>query len=249
MTEYNINDELFDAICEAAFSQYVTDTCASYPSKEETDAMFTIPKKGRRRLKRALKAKKYGKPLFVVYLRRVAVILLVTVTVAFGVLMTNTEVRAAIKNTIIEWYSEYIKFNFIAGEETVVEIDPISTGEKSDVQDNTSNPLYDYEIGYIPAGFELDSIREKEHRRSYIYYNSSGKHISISINDPKYSTFSSDIEHNEYTEMKIDDRNVYLLYDDNRNDGSIIYSESDYIIYVYGSVEKTELIEIFKNIK
>jgi len=54
--------------------------------------------------------------LFVVYLRRVAVILLVTVTVAFGVLMTNTEVMAAIKNTIIEWYSEYIKFNFIAGE-------------------------------------------------------------------------------------------------------------------------------------
>jgi len=49
--------------------------------------------------------------------------------------------------------------------------------------------------------------------------------------------------------MKIDDRNVYLLYDDNRNDGSIIYSESDYIIYVYGSVEKTELINIFKNIK
>ena len=30
--------------------------------------------------------------------------------------MTNTEVMAAIKNTIIEWYSEYIKFNFIAGE-------------------------------------------------------------------------------------------------------------------------------------
>ena len=163
--------------------------------------------------------------------------------------MTNTEVMAAIKNTIIEWYSEYIKFNFIAGEETVVEIDPISTGEKSDVQDNTSNPLYDYEIGYIPAGFELDSIREKEHRRSYIYYNSSGKHISISINDPEYSTFSSDIEHNEYVEMKIGDRNVYFLYDDNRNDGSIICSESDYIIYVYGSVEKTELIEIFKNIK
>ena len=54
--------------------------------------------------------------MFVVYLRRVAVILLVTVTVAFGVLMTNTEVMAAIKNTIIEWYSEYIKFNFIAGE-------------------------------------------------------------------------------------------------------------------------------------
>lgn len=249
MNEYNIDDDIFDAICKAAFSQYIIDKCKTYPSKEETDAMFTISKRGRRRLKRALKAKEYGKPLFVVYFQRVAIVLLVTIAVAFCTIITNTEVRAAIKNVIIEWYDEYIKFDFIEERNETVEIDQPNKEENKGIRDTTSNPLYDYKIGYIPSGFELENISEMEFMRNYVYYNSFGKGISISISLPSYSTYAVDIENNKYIEMILDDRNVHFFYDDYLNTGSILCDDSGFIIYVYGDLNKQELIKIFKNIK
>ena len=211
--------------------------------------MYSVPKRGRRRLMRAIKAEQYGKPLFVVYLQRVAILLLVTITVAFGALMTNTEVRAAIGNVIIEWCEKYIKFDFNGGKDTIVDID--DTKESSDTSDQSfeSNPLYDFEIGYIPEGFELESSYEIEYMRSYTYHDSEGSYISISISHSNNYSIAVDIENYEYTEMIINDKNVYLMYDDNKKDGTIICNESDYTIKVYGAVKKEELIKIFENIK
>lgn len=249
MDGYRTKEELFDAICREEFLRYIKKESESYPSKEELDAMYSVPKRGRRRLLRAIKAERYGKPLLVVYLRRAAVILLVTITVAFGVLMTNTEVRAAISKAIIEWYEKYIEFDFNGGKETVVKID--DTEESSDDSEKSfeSNPLYDYEIGYIPEGYELESSKERERMRNYIYYDSIDNCVMISINDSNHSTYSVDIENNEYSEIIINGRNAYCLYDDNIGSGSIIAKESEYVIYVYGTVKKEELIKIFENIK
>ena len=248
MDDYKTKEELFDAICRAEFSRYIKNKCETYPSKEELDAMYSVPKRGRRRLMRAIKAEQYGKPLFVVYLQRVAILLLVTITVAFGVLMTNTEVRAEIGNVIIEWCEKYIKFDFNGGKETIVEIDDTEGSSDTSDQSFESNPIYDYEIGYIPEGFDLENSKERGYTRNYIYYDAIDNCVGISINDSNHSTYSVDIENNEYTEIIINGKKAYCLYDDSVGSGSIIANEAEYIIYVYGTVSKEELIKIFENI-
>lgn len=254
MDGYRTKEELFDAICREEFLRYIKKESESYPSKEELDAMYTVSKRGRRRLMRAIKAERYGKPLLAVYLQRVAIILLVTITVAFGVLMTNTEVRAAIGKVFIEWYEKYVKFDFNGGEGVNIKIEDTKENSNENSGENTepafeSNPLYDYEIGYIPEGYELESSREIDYMRDYIYFNSEGSCVDIMISHINNISISFDIENHEYTETEINGKPVYLLYSDSIGDGTIICNESDYIISVYGTVKKEELIKIFENIK
>lgn len=237
MTENDRNEILFDALCKAAFTQYVTDEAKKLPSQEETDALFPAPKKGLRHLKRALKAKKHGKPLSIIYLRRAAVIMLATVSFAFGILLSNNEIRASIKDTIVEWYNEYIGFNFCGEKKTVVE------------NENEEKLLSDYEIGYIPDGFELVDTTEFDHERSYMYCNEIGEYVCISITDSTNSTINADHENAEYTEITINGNTAYFLYDDTLKDGSITWSESVYTITVFGNTEKQELIKTAENIE
>lgn len=254
MDGYRTKEELFDAICREEFLRYIKKESETYPSKEELDAMYTVSKRGRRRLMRAIKAERYGKPLFVVYLQRVAIILLVTITVAFGVLMTNTDVRAAIGKVFIEWYEKYVKFDFNGGEGVNIKIEDTKENSNENSGENTepsfeSNPLYDYEIGYIPEGYELRSSYEMPDERAYMYYFLDESYISISINNPNYYSTWIDNERLEYTELTIDGKTVYLFSDENPVYNLILYYASDYVINVNGTVEKEELIKIFENIK
>ena len=237
MTEYNINDELFDVVCEAALLQYIMDTNKSYPSKEETDAMFKPSKKGRRRLKRALKAKEYGKPLLVVYLQRVAIVLLVTVTVAFGVLMTNTEVRAAISNAVIKWSEKSVLFKFGGDEASLTEYE---------------DDINSVKINYIPEGMYLADNLESDSVRKYTYFNSSNEiveFLTIEIYYKNNSNLFVDAEENNYQETEINNKKAYYLYDDESNDGVIIIDDSYFMITVIGNLKENELMKIAENIE
>ena len=163
--------------------------------------------------------------------------------------MTNTEVRAAIGKVFIEWYEKYVKFDFNGGKETVVKIDDSEESSDDSEKSFESNPLYDYEIGYIPEGYELKSSKEREYWRSYTYPNSEGSYISISISNSSNSSIAVDNEYYEYTEMIINGKTVHLFYDDIDLAGTLICNESDYVIKISGTVNKDEFIKIFENIK
>jgi len=235
MNEYNIDDDIFDAICKAAFSQYIIDKCKTYPSKEETDAMFTIPKRGRRRLKRALKTKKYGKPLFVVYLQRVAIVFLVTIAVTFGVFMTNTEVRAAISNDIIKWSEKNILFKF---------------GVDDPVSDSSEVNIDSIKIDYVPKHMYLTYALENDNVRIYTYLDSSNENVDLMIEihyDNNIGAFVDNEEY-DYQEIEINNKKAYCLYDEKSNDGIIILNDNGFTIVITGNIQKNELIKIAENI-
>lgn len=109
---HNVKEEVFDGILKAALYEYIYDLDKSLPSDEEIAQMYPISRKEARKYKRIAKVNKYRAPLTVVYLRRAAAAVLVAVSLSFGLLATSAKVRAAIVDTVVEWYDKYIKIDF-----------------------------------------------------------------------------------------------------------------------------------------
>lgn len=238
MNDYNAKEELFCAICREEFLRYVKKKGAEYPSKDELDAMYTFSTRGRRRLLRALKADRYGKPLFVVYLQRVAILLLVTVTVAFGVLMTNTELRAAIINAFIKWNEKNIEFDFSVD-------DPVS-----DSSDSSEVNIDSIKINYVPKHMYLTYTLENDNVRIYTYLDSSNENVDLMIEihyDNNIGAFVDNEEY-DYQEIEINNKKAYCLYDEKSNDGIIILNDNGFTIVITGNIQKNELIKIAENI-
>ena len=244
MDDYRTKEELFDAICRKEFLRYIKNKCETYPSKEELDAMYSVPKRGRRRLLRAIKAERYGKSLLTVYIRRAAVILLVTVTVAFGVLMTNTEVRAAIINAFIKWNEKNIEFDFSVD-------DPVSdSSDSSNNSDSSEVNINSIKIDYVPKHMYLTYALENDNVRIYTYLDSSNENVDLMIEihyDNNIGAFVDNEEY-DYQEIEINNKKAYCLYDEKSNDGIIILNDNGFTIVITGNIQKNELIKIAENI-
>ena len=223
--------------------RYIKKESETYPSKEELDAMYTVSKRGRRRLMRAIKAERYGKPLFVVYLRRVAIILLVTITVAFGALMTNTDVRAAISKAIIKWTEKSISFRFDGDDE------PVS--DSSDSSHSSEANINSIKINYIPEGMYLKDSFDGDNTRenTYLSFSNEDTYLMINIHHNSNYGISVDNERHNYKEIIINSKKAYSLYDTASNSGTIIINDNDFTVTITGNLKENELMKIAKNIK
>lgn len=220
--------------------------------------MYPAPKRVPRKYLRRAKAKKYNIPLALVYLRRVAMVCLVVLSVAFGVLITVEGVRDEIKNTIITWYEKCVNFDYSSSDvpaptkENTAESekDPNETeGNGDDTENSETVGMYDLTIGYVPSRFELADVTETPYQREYIYYLENGDYLIIEIADSNAADISFDSEQSEYEKFTIDGREIHVLYNETEKCGNVITGNSSYYIAVGGMCEKEELIKIIENIK
>lgn len=137
----HINDDIFDSILTSAFNDYINKQIENEPTDDELAEKYPIPKNGLKRILKAIKEQKYHRPMYIVYLQRVAVTVLILAATVFSLLMSNSKIRAAVADVIIEWYNTHIKIEF--------------TSDPSDDTETTPISEYSLQIGYIPEGFEL----------------------------------------------------------------------------------------------
>ena len=122
----HINDDIFDSILTSAFNDYINKQIENEPTDDELAEKYPIPKNGLKRILKAIKEQKYHRPMYIVYLQRVAVTVLILAATVFSLLMSNSKIRAAVADVIIEWYNTHIKIEFTSDPSDDAETTPIS---------------------------------------------------------------------------------------------------------------------------
>lgn len=161
----HINDDIFDSILTSAFNDYINKQIENEPTDDELAEKYPIPKNGLKRILKAIKEQKYHRPMYIVYLQRVAVTVLILAATVFSLLMSNSKIRAAVTDVIIEWYKTHIKIEF--------------TSDPSDDTETTPISEYSLQIGYIPEGFELVDTYEFNQNLAIYTYKNKDNYIKI----------------------------------------------------------------------
>ena len=225
-----MSNKSIDGILRDAYYEEIKQELAALPSDEELRREFPITKEKRDKfIKRVYKKKK---PVYIVYLQRVAVFLLVFSAVSFGAMMLNPEIRADMLEKGIKLFDKYIQFDF--GE------------DKSDYTVDFDN----IEIGYIPEGYELyhSSIFDNSHY--YIYTNDNDCNITICINSDisDDNTMLSD-SFIDVDPIIINGFNGYYSYNNYDKTSLVIFGNEHFQIYVVGEFPLEEALKVAKNIE
>lgn len=228
-----LNDAILDAYINLALEENMRKELQDIPPKEELDKMFPVQKKYRNKILKAIKKNKHNGSTFAVYLKRVAVIALICFSSLFGGLLTNQNVRAAIKETVLEWYDKYIRFNF----------------EASIDDNNFPTAVNDVDIQYIPDGFNIEYQDDAVNSKQFIYFNEEGNELVVDIMQNNVGAIMVDNENQTYEELIINDRNVHFFYDNEENYGIGIVGNNKCVVSVQGHLPREELLKIFENIK
>ena len=237
---YNkVKDNVFDGILTAVFNEFIAEEMRLLPTDDELSVMYPTSEKQLKQYRKKAKQMQKKAPTLSVYLKRIAIIALAVISAAFGVLMTNEGVRAAIVESFITWYDKYVEFDFSRYEEPEKE------------EEGETDPLAAIDalvIGYIPKGFELTSSDEKSGHREYMYTSDNGDYITIGIYDSKYSDIGVDSENTEYEVISVNGREAHLMYDENDRCGVLLFGNSEYYVSIMALTDKSELIKIAENI-
>lgn len=229
-----MDDKVFEALFRQAVIDEYNEEIDGFPDKRELMKIISLSPEFELRMKElfardrrrdiSLKAVKYGK--------RVAAVLVLAVTILSLVLLTNTEVRAAIKNTIIEWYDKYTSFIFPGQEET----DDI--GE-----------IKEFRFEYIPEGYSENWIEKYNKITDMEYINESGDTIYISYWPDSFSSnISIDNEHHIFENRVINGHEVYIAeatHEDFEN--AVIWSMEGYRFNIWSKLPIKELIMIVES--
>ena len=131
-----------EAILKQALLECDEEDMASIPTQAELKKLYTpselLDRKIRKQIRKAERMDFLRASVKIT--RRVAVVVSVITALAFSSLLMNQEVRAVIRNTIVEWFSGFTRFTF--------------PDDTSDVQ------IGEWTVAYIPKGYELFEVQE-----------------------------------------------------------------------------------------
>ncbi len=223
------NNVSFDAMLQMAARESIYRQLNSFPSKKELEKMYSPSAAHENKMNKLIR-KENRSDKFITFhkqLSKVAVILLITLTVTFTPLITAEAVRESIVQTVIEWKEEFASIFF-----------------KSE---NTPAVINEVKIGYMPEGFEsVEPASQNEYSYTETFV-SNHKHIVIGINS-KYSETTANLD-NEYTyyySVLINNDKGILIYEEDYS--TLIMSDSKFIYSIYGNTDISELMDIYKNI-
>lgn len=107
-----------------------------------------------------------------------------------------------------------------------------------------------FDIGYIPEGFEETSRTEELGFREYIYYSKTGDYLLICMCDSESAGLAQDSEQHEYEKIILNDTvDAYIFYNDAERSGTIVWGNDIYTIDITGLIDKDELIKVAENIE
>ena len=160
---------------------------------------------------------------------RVAVVLMMCISLTFGSLLTAKAVRESIATTILEWHDKFTRI-FI---ET----------------DTPPTELPEIRFNYIPEGFELvdeESYIRMDYQLFTYKHNGSFINIYITNEQPNNSDF---IDNETSTIYPIKIEESYCLWRSNIYENQLIGSTHGKFCSIVSSLTIEEIINIYKNIE
>ena len=225
-------NDLFDQLFSKALKECIDSEIEKLPSDEELKKQFPFSKKYVKQAVRRLKAKKYRRPLAIVYLQRVGVVFLAVTTILFGVLLLNDSVRASVSKAIINVSEQFFDISFIdenSNKEETVDVNSLK-------------------IGYIPEGFKLKKKTIFDGYQEFHYYDEKDNPIFIKISKSK-NKHMVDKEDVSIEYMKINGYEACVVSSLDSVSTVLIMGNGNIQIDISAVLEKEEVIKIAKNIK
>ncbi len=229
----NYMKSVFEGLFASALEEYVKCEVDRLPSDGEIVKMYPYSSKHLKKYIRKSNIVTKKTPVWQRNLKRVAIIILVTAVAFFGLMLTNKDVRAAISNAVVTWYNNFIKVDY---------------SNSTDVVNKDKDSVYDFEIGYIPVGFDLVEKVEDNSVREYIYSNSNGDYLSIGIYTADSTDEVIDIEKTEFEKTTINGYETYVLYSEAERSGTVTMGDRNFVVLIDAISDYSDLIKIAENI-
>lgn len=233
MDAKQIDDHVFEALFRQAIIDDYTEEIESTPPNEKLREMLSFSAEFELKMKRLLVREQRKETLSKVlkFTKRVAAVFIIVTSISFCMLLFNYEVRAAVKNTVIEWYDKFTTFIF--------------QGEKSN-----SGQHKEWRPQYIPAGY-LEITVEKIGKATDIEYTSDEGNVIHFSYRPKENdtTINVDNENHTIESRTINGYETYIIeaiIDDFEN--GIIWSTDDYTFNIWSVLPVEELIKVAQSI-
>lgn len=157
---------------------------------------------------------------------RLIVTAAVIMGIAFGGLLTQHDVYAAVENVIRNIFSDHDKITF--------------RGDEAEFDDTIR-------FGYIPSGYELRSVVYMGNSMLITYESNNGENIYFNYSVADGSALFVDNETHDYEEITVNGT-VYHYYNSTDGRNIIIWSDYIYAYSIEGQISKEEFVEIAENI-
>lgn len=206
MSKLYISDHLFEVLFRQAVIDNFNRQLAKIPCEEELSKTIAFSARHELRMKKLFVYNNRKERIKAVlkWVKKIAAIIVLTISILFGTLMTVPDVRAAVTETLIFWFDQFSKF---ISTETVIKMERL-------------------EPSYIPEGYVESERIEIDNFLSILYVNNSGDILSFTVVSADDSV-SADNENRVYSEITIENINYHIF------DGSANEKDSD-IIWEYG---------------
>lgn len=242
MKDKDLSEEMLDALIASAAKRSAAEEAKEVYSQNEPDD-FKAPKRFVRQAKLAYKYR--NKSRVATYIKRIAAVFLIVLSVSFIVVITDPGIRASVFHNIFKDYKNKTEVHF----------------EQLDDEDSHSG-YTGVEIGYIPEGFEMIEDHSTHPYYSYEYRSKDHigtryeRRISITVSDPENSTIGFSPENSDVREIEINGFLGYLFVSDTETDdpldppiSAVLYGNKSLIVFVQAEVDATEILKIAKNIR
>lgn len=215
-----------DEALRAALEEVDNAILASLPKPSECEHQFSA-----RFEKRMRKVRRRAKhPTVYKVLRQVACFLLAILILFSSVMVFSSEARAAVINWLRDQFGIFSHY-FFAG-------DPSSTGREHS----------DYELGWVPNGYNHANTQKSDNRTTLIYISDAGGLLQFSY---LYGAESNTLfmDQGEYdhkaTSLGNATADIYIALNDNKTNG-IVWSDDNTgaLLYISADLSEDELIKI-----
>ncbi len=207
-----LTDAQFERLFERAVIQNFEDMLDTIPSRAELEKMYTFSQRHNTRMEKLFRLvwQKDMLEKAVHWAQRIAVTAAIIIAIGFGILVTfSPEVRAAVSETIVQWFEGFTKF-----------LSSESSGDT--LESKTLRPQY------LPKGFEESETFLDGDFNLIVYTNTGGEEIWFQVmsSDASLSINNDGV----IGSMQIIDGIDYYLFEsyDGRSDNSIVWYDSGY---------------------
>ncbi len=226
------NNKIFNAILAEALEDCLDDELKKYDEIkfDRTHEFSQQYKKKRRKIINSVGRKNRIKKYKHIAIRSV-ISIAAAFGLVFGVLLTQPEVYAAVKNVFKSVFDKYDKYEYVGDEITVENFDD------------------SFRLGYVPEGYYL-SLGDYSPVYIRLTYTNENDKILFIYGIANALTASYDNEHNSFETFSADGIEYYY-YKSNDEDfySTLSWYESGYTFVINAHLPKDELVKIAENVE
>lgn len=220
----DINDVIFDALLREAVAANFREKMEAMPSEEELLRENPPSDRHVRRMKAifAMERRMRIRGTLFKYTKAAVLVICIAATLFFALLMTNSNVRAAVRDAIVQVWEDF----------TSVKYDDSTVSEKS---------AQDFSLGYIPIGYSFDSAVENGDNFLSVYTDAHNNTLILNISPT--ALHAVDTEYRDYyTESK--NGVIYHVYEahDAEHESYVIWSHENFSFRLSGVVSVKEIM-------